>query len=214
MYCRGNTGARWLKRWRASQTAGVLVFLIVALALHGCFSKQAPWFGRDRNLPRAPISLLTGPVDGQVGIRGALELQMSKAEVEKRLGKPLVEAMSTEEALQQGLDPEDVADYFYSGVFAWVLYDASGRVLSIKFDLKSLRERMEIEQSVLLVIRDKPFLVSQQTSYEEVVHFMQAVGQSGIEQQPYEVVVRFKGERVISLGFDANKRLESIAILL
>ncbi|MEM2593114.1 MAG: hypothetical protein QXI60_11055 [Thermofilaceae archaeon] len=143
-----------------------------------------------------------------------LEIQMPKAEVEKHLGKPLVEAMSTEEALQHGLDPENVMDYFYSGVFAWVLYDASGRVLSISFDLKSLKDRMEIEQSVLLMIHDKPFLVSRQTSYEEVVRFMQAVGESGIERQDYAVTVRFKDGRTFALDFDSNKYLKSISISL
>lgn len=213
MYCRGNSGDRWLRRCKASQGAGVLVFLIVALALHGCFRKQAPWFGRDRNLPRAPISILTGPVDWRVGIRGVLELQMPKAEVEKHLGKPLVEAMATEEALQQGLDPEDVKNYFYGGAFAWVEYDVSGKVQSIVFDMKSLKERMETKQSLLLIIRDKPFLVSQQTDREAIVRFMQSVGQTVLEHQSYAIVVRFQDGRAFVADFDASQRLERIAIL-
>lgn len=213
-----NSGDRWLRgsTWKqqALRAVWLLPLIVAILTIVGCHMQHDPWFGRGKNLPHAPVSVVTGTVDSRVGIRGVLELQMSKTEVEKRLGKPLIEAMSTEEALQQGLDPEDVADYFYSGVFAWVLYDASGRVLSIKFDLENLKKRIEIEQSVLLVISDKPFLASRQTSYEEVVRFMQAVGQSGIEQQPYEIVVRFKDGRVFSLGFNANRRLERITISL
>lgn len=203
-----------LAQHRSRRGVQVGLLLLAVFALCGCAARQAPWFGRDKNLPRAPVSVVTGPVDWQQGIPEVLSIGMSQAEVEKRLGKPLVEAIPHEKALEQGLDPEDVSDYFYGGVFAWVLYDASGKVLTIEFDLKSLKERMEIEQSLLLSVRGKYFLVSRQTSYEEMVRWVQSVGQTTVERQPYAVVVRFKQGGVFSAGFDAEKRLESITIIL
>ncbi|GIV09508.1 MAG: hypothetical protein KatS3mg019_1599 [Fimbriimonadales bacterium] len=220
MFCRGNTGDSAAvvsgqgERSLLFLLVGFLVLIGLSFAMQACVRKQAPWFGRDRNLPRAPIRVLTGPIDWRCGIPNVLALQMSQTEVEKRLGKPLIRALSTEEALQEGLDPENVMDYFYGGVFAWVLYDASGKVLSIKFDLKSLKAWMGIDQSLLLVVQDKSFLISRNTSRASVVNFLKSAGHVSLEEQPYAITVRFGDGKVFGIDFDESQHVESVSIII
>jgi hypothetical protein len=97
MCCRRNTGLSkptdgrlGATPWQSTKMTVLLwqfligsAFLIGTIGLHGCYraGDTAPWFGRGQNLPKAPITVLVGPIDLDRGIVGVLELDMRRKEV-------------------------------------------------------------------------------------------------------------------------------------
>lgn len=43
-----------------------------------CDNHARPWYGRGRDLPGLPYSIAVGPVDAKYGIKGVIELGMTK----------------------------------------------------------------------------------------------------------------------------------------
>ncbi|GIV87043.1 MAG: hypothetical protein KatS3mg054_1072 [Chloroflexus sp.] len=227
MCYRRNTGnkcayQRLLTKWLlVSKTAILLrplclgsVLIIGALFLHGCYRAvdSSPWFGRGQNLPRAPITVLTGLIDLDKGIVGVLELDMKRKQVEALLGKPLVGEIPTEKALQLRVDPEDVANNLYGGVFAWVHYNYLDEVISIEFMPRALRGRMGLEQQLLVRVGDRLMVFSSRTHRRAVEGFLRGIRVRRLRDYGHYMVLEFE-ESSCSIHFDRDGYFESLSIV-
>jgi hypothetical protein len=227
MCCRRNTGLSkptdgrlGATPWQSTKMTVLLwqfligsAFLIGTIGLHGCYraGDTAPWFGRGQNLPKAPITVLVGPIDLDRGIVGVLELDMRRKEVEAVLGKPLVGPMSQEEALRRGIDPEDVMNNLYGGVFAWVQYNYRNEVISIEFTPRALKERMGLEQKLLIRVGNRTLVLSSKTHRRDVESFVRGVQFKKLRDYGHYMVLEFnKGS--CALHFDIDGTFESLSI--
>lgn len=187
--------------------------ILVCVALTNCRSAPhtTPWFGRGQNLPRAPITILTGPIDLDRGIQGVLELDMKRDQVEANLGEPLVPEMPSEVALDQGLDPEDVGDNLYSGVFAWVQYNYKDEVISIEFLPRALEERMGLKQELFVRFGGQTLKLSSRTHRRDVEDFWKRLRVKQVHDFGHYVVLDF-GKHSCSIDFDRDGYFESLSL--
>mgnify|MGYP001774302970 CR=1 FL=1 len=191
----------------------MVVWGIALLSLNGCQGTQshsAPWFGRGQNLPQAPITILTS-VDLRRGVVGVLELGMKRKQVEAVLGVPLVAEMPSEEALRRGVDPEDVSDNLYGGVFAWVNYSDAGEVISIEFWPRQLRERMRLEQKLLVQGEGGTLVLSSQTDGQAVRAFLKNLKFKRIRDYGHYIVVEFD-QGSCAFHFDWEGHFEMLSL--
>lgn len=203
---------------RCSAILGLLltgVLLMMALlGVSGCQrtgNTAAPWFGRGQNLPKAPITVLIGPIDLDKGISGCLELAMKRSQVEAVLGKPLVEEMPSDAALQQGIDPEHVMDNLYGGVFAWVLYTNTDEVASIRFEPEALQEQMDLKQRLLVRVGDQTLVLSPGAPRREVVGFLRDAPVKRVRDYGHYMVLEFE-KSSCSIDFDREGHFQSLSI--
>ncbi len=191
---------------------GVLL-MIALLGASGCqrAGDTAPWFGRGQNLPETPITVLIGPIDLDKGISGYLELGMKRSQVEAVFGKPLVEAMPSDAALRQGIDPEHVMDNLYGGVFAWVLYTNTDEVASIRLEPWALKARMDLKQRLLVRVGDRTLVLSTGTPRREVVSFLRNAPVKRVRDYGDYMVLEFE-KSACSIDFDREGHFQSLSI--
>jgi len=189
------------------------VLIMSALCWQGCYSARdtPPWFGRGRNLPKAPITVLTGTIDLSRGLVGVLELGKNRKQVETVLGKPLVEAMPREEALQRGIDSEDVMNELYGGVFAWVQYNYKDEVISIEFTPRALKERMGLAQRLLVYMGDRVMVLSPQTHRRDVESFVRGLRVKEVRDYGHYMVLEFE-KSLCAIYFDHDENFETLSI--
>ncbi len=194
----------------------MLLVMIVGLSLLPACSpppdERTPWFGRGRNLPRCPLTIVTGPITPK-GIEGVLELGMKREKVEHTLGEALVKPMSPEEARKKGLiDPEDVANHFYGGVFAWVDYNADDEVMDISFELSALKAKMEIDQVLVVRLGDKVLRVSGQTDRQSLSGLLRSIqsAEIAIREEPASIAVEIQNS-TISFHFSYEEKVSSVS---
>jgi len=146
------------------------------------------------------------------GIVGVLELDMKRKQVEALLGKPLVGKIPTEKALQLGVDPEDVANNLYGGVFAWVHYNYLDEMISIEFMPRALKERMGLEQQLLVRVGDRLMVLSSRTHRRDVEGFLRGIRVRQLRDYGHYMVLEFE-KSSCSIHFDRDGYFESLSIV-
>jgi hypothetical protein len=190
----------------------LLIVFAIPLLRWQIENMSSPWYGRARQLAALPYLVVEGPVDAVRGIPGTLEMGMSRSELLHDLGEPLVKRMSIQEAERKGfgIDPEDVAQDFFAGVFAWVSYNARDEVASLTFDLQAFHERFHGRQTVTLSYKDRTYRLSDELTRGEAARIFS--GKSGAPRG------RVSGAEIILLGtgtslsFDNEDRLSRVDV--
>jgi len=173
---------------------------------------SSPWFGRGANLSLIPYTIIVGPVEVNKGIPGLIETGMKKKEARKRLGNPLVKGLTTNEAERRGfIDPEDISDDFYNGIFAWIQYGKEDKVISITFDLAAFAKKFHGNQQVLLQYNGQMYLLSSDLSQDDIIAmFHEKVASANIKIQKGAIII----ENGTILDFDSERsKLNMVTII-
>jgi hypothetical protein len=197
-----------------------MALLITLISLIACLlfarwyvaQNSSPWFGRGANLSAIPYRIVVGPVDAKNGIPGFITPGMQRDEVERHLGYPLVKGMTIKDAEHRGfIDPEDITNEFFDGVFAWVQFGSANKVISITFDLVGFAQKFRGDQRVLLQYRGQTYLLHKGMSQEDVVTmFRDESATSDITIQGSEVIV---GKGTALTFQSGNGKLRTITII-
>jgi hypothetical protein len=173
----------------------------------------SPWFGRGNRLPKVPYRVVVGPVRMGQGIPGVVELGTSRARVLARIGPPLVERMTAQDAESRGfVDIEDVAGDFLQGVFAWVRYDGQEEVMSITFDLEGFRSRFSGDEMVVLDHLGSTYLLDRSISQRTAIRALSSRFPAlRLRVQGADVVIEHMGT---VLEFSADRQSLSAVVIM
>jgi len=106
--------------------------------------------------------IVTGPVDAHQGLKGLLEVGMTRNEVVSHIGEPVIEAQAT------GPFREEDNDEYFKGAFARVRFSMNNKVMSIDFLPDETRSQYHIEQRIMLRIRGKTYILDGSTNLTDI----------------------------------------------
>jgi formamidopyrimidine-DNA glycosylase len=96
-------------------------------------------------------------------------------------------------------------------VFAWVQYNYRNEVISIEFTPRALKERMGLEQKLLIRVGNRTLVLSSKTHRRDVESFVRGVQFKKLRDYGHYMVLEFnKGS--CALHFDIDGTFESLSI--
>lgn len=213
------------KRYAISGTC-VLGFILAAVIVVAAFKPvdySGPWYGRGQNLPALPYDIVVGPVDPNSGIKGILEIGMSKPALRRSLGQAIVPALSDKEALDMttrnpndvdtgaSLDISSFKNEFYGGEFAWIRYGKDGHVDLICLDPAAFQKKFHRKQTVAVSLNNGVVVVDQRTSQKYLIRLLDQMHvRYSVEQGNWVVI---KDTRLMFRFGSKDKMLRDVNII-